>query len=75
MAKSTNAEKKAAKKYYETHPKEKAKKIAKQVAKQKANKSKFAKIQRERYHSNRDYREYKIDYAEDYYKKHKRRMG
>lgn len=75
MGKSTSAEKRAAKRYYDSHPKEKAKKIAKQVAKQKANKGKFAKIQRDRYHGNKEYKEYKIDYAENYYRKHKKRMG
>ena len=50
MAKSTPAEKRYAKRYYESHPKKKAEKIAKQVKKQQANKSKFARMQRERYH-------------------------
>lgn len=69
MPKSTIAEKKYAKKYYETHPKERAKKIKKQIAKQKANPEKFAKEQRDRYHSNKEYRDYKIAYARNYLKK------
>lgn len=70
MAKSTPAEKRYAKRYYESHPKKKAEKIAKQVKKQQANKSKFAKLQRDRYHSNKAYKEYKIEYAKNYYRKH-----
>lgn len=70
MAKSTTAEKRYAKKYYNSHPKEKAKKIAKQIKKQKQEPSKFAKSQRERYRTNSDYRAYKIKYAKQYYRDH-----
>lgn len=71
MAKSTPSEKRYAKRYYETHPKEKEKKIKKQIAKQRANPKKFAKEQRDRYRDNKEYRDYKIKYAKDYYKRKK----
>lgn len=71
MAKSTPSEKRYAKRYYETHPQERQKKIRQQVAKQKANPKKFAKEQRERYRENKEYRDYKIKYAKDYYKRKK----
>lgn len=73
MAKSTLAEKKYAKKYYDSHPKQKAKKIAKQVKKQKEQPSKFAKSQRERYRTNSDYKAYKISYAKQYYRNHQQK--
>ena len=75
MAKSTASEKRYAKRYYDTHPLKKREKIKKQIAKQKANPKKFAKIQRDRYHENEEYREYKIKYARDYYKRKKKTSG
>ena len=75
MAKSTQSEKRYAKRYYETHPQERRKKIKNQIAKQKANPKKFAKEQRERYHENKEYRDYKIKYAKEYYKKKKTSSG
>ena len=71
MAKSTTAEKQYAKKYYRTHPKKREEKIENQLAKQRANPKKYAKIQRDRYHEDKEYRDYKIDYAREYRKKHK----
>lgn len=72
MPKATAKEKRYAKKYYESHPKERATKIAKQISKQKANPKKYAKEQRERYANNKEYRDYKIAYAKAYYKRHKK---
>lgn len=73
MAKSTKAEKAYAKKYYNSHPKQKAEKIKKQIAKQKRNPKEFAKNQRERYRTNAEYRAYKISYAKKYYQDHKKK--
>ena len=70
MAKATKAEKAYAKKYYNTHPKQKAKKIKKQIQKQKDNPETYAKAQRERYRTNPEYRAYKIKYAKTYYRNH-----
>ena len=73
MAKSTEKEKARAKKYYETHPKARARIIAKQIAKQKANPKKYAKIQRDRYHEDKEYRDYKIEYAKRYQRRKARK--
>ncbi len=70
MPKSTKAERKYAKKYYESHPRKKAEKIKKQIQKQKESPSQFAKGQRERYRTNSEYRAYKIAYAKKYYRDH-----
>lgn len=67
---STKAEKAYAKKYYNSHPKQKAEKIKKQIQKQKSNPKTFAKQQRERYRTNSEYRAYKIGYAKKYYRDH-----
>ena len=73
MAKSTEKEKQRAKRYYETHPKARQRKIDKQIAKQKANPKKYAKIQRERYREDKEYRDQKIEYAKRYQKRKARR--
>lgn len=70
MPKSSLAERRYAKKYYESHPKQKKIKIAKQIAKQKDKPKEFAKMQRERYRTNSEYRAYKIEYAKKYYRNH-----
>lgn len=75
MAQSTAKEKAYAREYYKTHPKQRQKAIDKQLAKQKANPKKYAKIQKKRYHSDKEYRDYKIEYARDYYKKNKYRYN
>lgn len=69
MGRSTEKEKKRAKRYYETHPQEREEKIRKQIAKQKANPKKYAKIQRDRYWDDKKYRDYKIAYAKAYYRR------
>lgn len=73
MAKTTAKKKAYNKKYYRTHPKKRQEMIDKQIAKQKANPEKYARKSREYYHKDKDYREYKIDYARDYRRKHKKR--
>ena len=65
---STKKQESASKKYYDSHPSYRKKKIAKQVAKQKANKKETAKKQKEYYHKNEEYREYKKKYARQYRK-------
>lgn len=71
MAKSSNSEKKASKKYYDTHPKYREKKKKKQIAKQKANPKKYAEIDHKRYHTDSEYRKYRKNYNKKYYRTHK----
>ncbi len=66
MAKTTTAEKKYNKRYYEKHKK----KIIKEVqAKQKSNRPEYNKDKREYYRDNEDYRKYKRKYAKEYRKR------
>lgn len=75
MPKTSSSKKAYNKRYYREHPKMKKELLENQNQKQRANPRKYAKIQRDRYHSNKEYRDYKIEYAKDYYKKHKKRLG
>lgn len=63
---STIKQERASKKYYDTNKKYRDKKIKKQIEKQKRNKDATADYQRDYYHSNEDYRKYKIAYARKY---------
>lgn len=65
---STTKEKKASKKYYETHKDYKEKKIKKQIAKQKNNKDKTNKYHRDYYADNENYRVYKRKYSKQYHR-------
>ena len=64
-------EKKASKKYYDTHKKYREDKIQDSVRKQKANPEKHADYQKDYYHSNSKYRRWKKDYAAEYRRKEK----
>ena len=66
---STAKEKKASKKYYETHKKYRDEKIRKQVAKQKQNKRETNKYHRDYYAENGEYKAYKRKYAKEYRRK------
>lgn len=66
---STTKEKKASKKYYDTHKKYREEKIDNQIKKQKSNKSKTNEYHREYYAENGEYRAYKRKYADEYRKK------
>ena len=65
---STKAQEKASKKHYDTDSKYRKKKIDKETAKHKANKPKYAKEQKDYYHSSEEYRKYKRAYAKKYRK-------
>ena len=66
---STTKQKKASKKYYETHKKYRDAKIKKQISKQKNNKAETNKYHRDYYAENGEYRSYKRKYAKEYRKK------
>ncbi len=68
---STKSEKKASKKYYDTHKAYREKKKAKQIAKQKANPKKYARIDHERYTTDGEYRKYRKNYNKKYYRQNK----
>lgn len=65
---STTKQEKASKKYYDNNKEYRQKKIKKQIEKQKRNKSKTVKYQKECYHTNETYKEYKKNYAKRYRK-------
>lgn len=71
MGKSTTSEKKASKKYYDTHPKYREKKKAKVKEDEKKNPEKYRKIDAKRYRTDAGYRKYRKNYNKKYYRLHK----
>lgn len=65
---STSKEKKASKKYYDTHPSYRKKKIKETQRKQKSNRQEYNKDKREYYATHTEYRNYKRKYAKQYRK-------
>lgn len=69
---STIKQEKASKRYYHSNPSYRKKKIKDTMKKHRENREEYNKNARDYYKENQGYREYKIRYARQYRKSHKK---